>query len=325
MARWSHLNPRTGLAAAATVLALLAVVPGRFTPFAGWFAGVADFVVSPVSAPASTLVRWLVRPTPTRPSDPLMAMLKTERDQFKDAFFRERAAREQLQRQLDNLSRAMNLSPTPVSDGQLRLLSADVLGSQGGGATQFLRVRAGSDNGLTEGSVAVYDAVHLVGRVPVGGVSDRTARVLPITDRGMGAVTVAVFPLENPANPAANGAATEAATSSRQTPAPDPASIRLAALLTPDGAGGLSGLAEAPRQIAGAIPPTVTAGMVARLDDPRWPPEAQMLIVGVVQSVASQPNGRQVLTVRPVWRQPLAEVTLRVTSPLSTGQGGPTR
>lgn len=145
----------------------------------------------------------------------------------------------------------------------LRLLSARVIGS----SNNVLLARAGESQGVIAGeTVAVARGVHLVGRVI--STSAQTCDILPVIDERTGLIDAAVFVAEPETSvacqldPIGNG--------------------RLRGPVAGDGAG-------------------VEPGQVVRLSDPDWPPTAQMLILGRVESVApseEQPL-RRIITVTP--------------------------
>jgi cell shape-determining protein MreC len=156
-----------------------------------------------------------------------------------------------------------------------------------------VRINAGSRQGVTPGTVAVYRGVHLIGRVgdDVGRLS---CRIVPITDRATGLMEAVILPADDPA--------AELASAPRLQ-------------LTADGRGALVG--DLDRNLV------VQPGDVVRLADPSWADSAQGMILGTVVSAA--PKDLQPLlnsiTVRPRFgAHRVASVTLKLER-LAAGEG----
>ena len=155
-------------------------------------------------------------------------------------------------------------------------LSAAVHAGNSDPAAPILRVRAGSDRGVVQGSIATARGEQLVGRVV--SIGARSCVVLPITSRAGG-------PL-------------------RGTVILDDAQLSgLACTLEPVGDGTLRGPVEDRRDGATGRAILPEPGALVRLDDPeRWPPHARMLVLGRVERVEPSPDQplRRVLIVRPL-------------------------
>ncbi len=154
----------------------------------------------------------------------------------------------------------------------------------------------GASQGVTQNTVATAPGLQLVGRVI--GVTGRTATIRPITDRAAGSLRAMVMLDEG-----SNGLLTN---------------------LSPIMDGTLQGDVEDRRTPDGKpIEPQV--GQLVRLADPRWPKNADMLLVGKVEQVLPSPAQplRRMVVVRPTIDRldRLSEVVLRVT-PQADGEEG---
>ena len=296
-----HTAPRRWLMLTCIVLIVLALLPARWSGWTVWFGGVADFVIAPVQWPMAKVVSWLSPARAPTTRDPVTATLERELALTKDAYYRVARERDEFERQVTALQRGLAIT------GSLpfKQLVAGVIGTHTDGSVLLLRLRAGARDGVVDGAVAVSDSVSLVGRVPRGGVGDRVSRLIPITDRSVGAINVLVFP----------GEGTDGASGLGTT------SLSVAAQVSPTGRGDLSGPVEAGRYKPGEEPLRLVPGMVARLDDPRWPRWAQMLLVGTIVRVETQPNGRDVVWIKPGFELPLTDVVLRI--PDESDRDGP--
>lgn len=291
------------------LLLALAILPSRYSSWLNWFGSVTEFILAPIQWPLNLVVSALKSGSqPIIARDPVIASLELERDKFKDAYFRTLAELETTRSQVSSMTRGLKLNPNPP----FKLLPAPVIGSIFDGSSQLLRVRAGARNGITEGSVVVVETADLIGRIPQNAVSDRISKVLPIIDRASRPITVLLFP----------GEAADSLGTVGERPESD-WSTAIAAQVGPTGAGTLAGQVEAARLRPDqpAVRPTV--GMIARLRDNRWPASAQMLIVGRVSRVDTQPNGRDVITVTPRYVLPIAEVLIRVSDDDEQSLSGP--
>lgn len=287
----SALNSRTALLGASLLLLLIALTPTRFSGWTSWLGNLAEILVAPVQQPLTGLVGWLRGPGPSaRPNDPELARLVDENNIYRVLYYRTLDEKNRLEQQIVQLQRGLALNP----DLPVRQFTAPVIGRYSDLSTELLKVRGGAANGITLNSVGVYDGVYLVGRVV--GVTDRITSVLPITDRSAGEIRIHVFP-------------TELAGSA----APDPGMTSIECKLVPTGGGRLRGPAESRASRPGEQPPRLAPGMVARLRDASWPRSAQMLVVGVIERIDTAANGREVVTVKPMFDlQRLPELAIRI-------------
>ena len=243
---------------------LLAVLPARWVGFVGdWLRGPVQAVLTPPAAPMRALGLWL-RPGEVAGAsrDEALREMERQRDvaQTRQAQSEERVR--ELERQLQELIR---LSPVN-REGIERTVTAPVVSGLSDVSAGMIAVRAGSEDGVSEGTVAAAPGLRLVGRVRE--VRGPLSLVLPITQRSAGWLNAVV----------------EAGPSGRM----------YGCQLSPVGDGTLRG--DLVVEASG-----VEAGQKVRLRDAEWPAAAQMFLVGLVERVepkAEQPL-RQVVTVRP--------------------------
>ena len=283
------LTPRRVIGLSLGVVALLAVLPARWVGFVGeWLRGPVQAVLTPAAAPMRAVGTWL-RPAdaPGRPRDEVVRELERQRDV---AQTRQRQAEDrlrELERQLQELIRL-----APMRDAVERSVSAAVVSASTDLSSGMITVRAGSEEGVWPGCVAVAGGVNLIGRV--AGVRGPLSVVLPVTQPQSGLLD-AVVDVEG-------------------------AGQMFACQIRPAGDGTLRGdlVAEA----VGVAP-----GMRVRLRDAAWPPAAQMLVIGRVESVNSKPEQplRKTVTVRPEMDpRRVREVVLLAPRGLAPGGARPT-
>ena len=284
------LHPRTSrrlLTGAILVLLALGLLPVRMTAWAGWIGELVTTIVAPVSHPAARLAQWLSPASPKR-DEPEMRRLEQERSELERLYRVERDEVTRLRAIIADLQSGIALYPDP----KLRQLVAPVIGSSSDRSSSVVRIRAGRASGVTRGSVATSSGVQLVGRVD--DVGERVCSVTPITDPGASQIGGVIMLDASTAGPSC--------------------------LLKPTGSGTLVGPVE---DTGGARP--VAAGQRVNLQDASWPRSAQMLLVGVIESVepaANQPL-RSVVTVRPTLRlDRLSEVILRLSIDTLPAEGG---
>lgn len=308
-------NPRTLATLVIIGLLALSLLPARFSGWMNWFSSVTDFVLAPVQWPLNVVVGMFKRTGDAgRSRDPVIAGLELERDRFKDAYFRTVSELDRAQSQMAAMSRGLKLNAVLP----FKVLPATVIGSVFDGTTQMLRVRAGSRNGVTEGSVAVVSGVDLLGRIPVGGVSSAISKVVPITDPAAGQISVLIFPAESAnllldSTPAAGDFDIGSAIVAQVGPT----------TTGPNRGGPLQGPVEAPKLRPGTALARPAIGMIVRLRDQRWPASAQMLVVGIISRVDTLPNGREQIQVQPRFVLPVAEVVVRISSDDESAESGP--
>jgi hypothetical protein len=277
------------------LLVLLAVVPGRWTAWAGWFGR----PVAVLAAPPATLFRllgsWLAPPKPLALRNDERALLEEHRKAAETQYLQLLEENDRLKAQIKVLQRGLELNP----DLPVKQLTARVVATASDLASGLLRIRGGASQGVTAGSVVTADGLQLVGRVD--SVAGPLAFVRPITHKASPELTVRVM-----TGDFFQGTGAES----------------LIALLKPQGDGTLKG------EVGTDAGPSLGAGGTAnprlepkpgqtvRLADRTWPSAAQMLIVGTVTRVDPSPTQplRKVITVEPTLRlDRVSEVVLRLT------------
>lgn len=278
------LTPRRVFGLSLAVVALLAVMPTRWTGWVGWLRGPVTAVLTPAAAPMRWFGQWL------RPGDGASAApeaLRVLEQQREEALTKQRQAEErvrELERQLQELIR---LGPG-VRESIDRSVTASVLSSASDLSSGTLQVRAGTEQGVTVGSVVVLGGVQLVGRVV--DVSGPVCAVLPITHAKTGFLD-AVVDVEGGG--------------------------LYGCQLRAVGDGTLRG--DLVVEASG-----VTVGQRVRLRDATWPKAAQMLALGRVTAVEpkeTQPL-RKVVTVKPEMDlRRVSDVTVLMPRESAVGRG----
>lgn len=270
------------------VLFLLAFMPVRWLSWTDWFSAQVQVAIVPITHPFTIVVDTVV---PARISDPDASererALLNELALTKHDLLQAREENARLTRLVDQYARGAELAP----DLQVRQATRPRVGNLAG---DILLVRTGNLDGLTQGTVVVSDATQLVGRV--SRVDRRTAQVLPITAPGAQRIKGIVLL------------------------SPD-AENTVGCLLEPTGKGTLRG--EVARNALDARL-TIQSGQEVRLFDTLWPNSAQMLLIGTIESVNTDPDQplRAIIEVRPTFEdlRRLPEVTMRI--PITDENGG---
>jgi cell shape-determining protein MreC len=276
------------LGAAIGLTVVLALLPAGWLR---WTAVASDIVNVPVQPLADAGVRLgrLLRGPPGEAGEQSEALRRrTEELEATRALLHAARLRiEALQEEIQHLQDARRFH----QGVQIDPLFVRVTGRNPDGGRGPVRINAGSRDGVTPGTVAVYRGVHLLGRVGAD-VGRLSCRIVPITDPATGLVEAIILPADDPAAGLAGAPRLQ---------------------LEADGRGGLVGDLE--RSLV------VRPGDVVRLADPSWPDSAQGMILGTVASVA--PEDLQpllnVVTVRPRFGvHRVSSVTLKI----ERGAGG---
>ncbi|MCC6661285.1 MAG: hypothetical protein IT437_10410 [Phycisphaerales bacterium] len=269
------------MTAAVLVLAALAVLPMRWTSWAGQFGAVPRFLIAPVAGLVASLTGWMTRPEGLE-SNPVLAEVKSQRDLFQAMYLQQRDLVAALEQQLDEF----RAREQPLG---LRHLVARVIGSPGNPGSGILIVKAGKRHGVEPRTVAVAGGAQVVGRIE--DVSATTCELVLLTNRASGSIAGVI--------PAKNG---------------EDEGIRMP-YLYPTSGGTLQGLVMYNESKRGVPQPQAALGDTVRLDDQTWPASAQQLVLGTVVSIDHPPESptRQLVTVRPTLRlDRVTEVTLRL-------------
>ncbi len=296
------LNPRTALTFAILALIVLAFAPPRLAGWVGAFSSPIRTVLAPLSRPFELVLGLRLTDRELSPNESeTLSLMRQERDGYLRETNQLRAENDVLRRVIAELQQGLELNVNiPV-----RQFQAPVIGSSMELSSRLLTVRAGVREGVEpKASVAVIRGVHLVGRV-VGEPSDRFCSVLPFTDRSAGPIQGVVMfgPTQfGPAcflEPRGDGSLV--------------GRLRTESVLLPTGAESAS-LDPAGGDAIGGV----RAGMIVRLADESWPQSAQMLEIGIVESVQLLPEDMRIrsVVVRPQFRiDRVSDVTLRVPAP----------
>ncbi len=262
------------------VLIILAFLPARMLKWTDWFSAQVQVAIVPITHPLTIVVDKIV---PASISDPAAnereRALLNELERMKVELLQTREENNRLISLVDQYSRGAALTP----DLQVKQATRPRVGNLAG---DILQIRTGNIDGLVQGTVVVFEATQLVGRV--SRVNPKTALVLPITAPGAQRITGTI--LLNPEG-----------------------TKRIGCLLEPTGNGTLRGDVARP-SLEESL--RIEVGQEVRLLDSQWPTSAQMLLIGTIERVESDPEQplRSQIVVRPTFGdlRRVPEVTLRI-------------
>jgi cell shape-determining protein MreC len=293
MARSSHwLNARSMLTMAVAAMLAVALLPGKLIGWVAWVSQPVIVVAAPVQKPMRSLVEW-IKGTPREESEgaveaePLRQRIKELETQLLAA----QARSETLERQLREITLSRELNPEVT-----QLVPARIIGGGADLSGGILKAKAGKDEGVEAGSVAVAGGVNLVGRVT--RVEKLYSFILPITAKASGLIEGVIMLSDQQRGPRCQ--------------------------LGPAAGGLLRGRIDYPEGQAEVLK-ELKAGMVVRLDDATWPSSARMLVIGVVEGVAEE-NLHHFVTVKPAAPPDrVSELLIRVQPADAAGEGGKPR
>jgi len=237
----------------------------------------------------------VIRPTPKPPGsnqvidDEFVRHLQEERDNFERLYLLEQSRVDNLQGQLEQIQKI----PLESLAATKALLTANIVLRSPTAGSGSVVLNRGANHGVQPGTVAVYNGVHLMGRV-TDDVSGVQCTLLPLTNKANRLIECRVIPKDRP--------------DLRPSEAP-----RVG--LVPTGEGVFTDQPNAAEPIA--------VGDTVRLDDTSWPTSAQKMIVGVVESVEVNDLDplRKVIVVRPAYQvSQVTQVVLRIEE-LDNGNG----
>ena len=262
------------------VLFILSFLPARLLKWTDWFSAQVQVAIVPITHPLTIVVDKIV---PTSISDPAAnereRALLNELERVKVELLQTREENNRLTSLVDQYARGAALKP----DFQVKQATRPRVGNLTG---DILQIRTGNIDGLVQGTVVVYEATQLVGRV--SRVNRKTALVLPITAPGAQRIM---------------GTVLLTADGSEQS----------RCLLSPMGNGLLRGEVARP-SLEESL--SIEVGQEVRLLDSQWPTSAQMLMIGKIVRVESDPEQplRPLIQVRPTFEdlRRLPEVTFRI-------------
>jgi len=271
----------------ATLIAT-SLMPRRFLGWANDAASLLHIPVAPVSHMGTLVASWM-RPA-TTPFENLpgnvrdqFAQMAEERDRFERLYQQSEHRAAELEEQVRQLQK-IDLAQRP---DDLKLLFTSITGRHPSDQFAAVRVKGGSRASVVEGSVAVYGGVHLLGQVT--DVDKLGSTVRPAANKETPPLRARVWPRDRPE------------TTSRGA---------LPVRLVPGGDGLF--LADVDKNA------DVAVGDVVRLVDPAWPEAAQLLTIGVVDSIRpkDQQPLRNEIVVRPAYQvHEVASVLLMIQPP----------
>lgn len=266
------------------LLAVLAVLPARFSGWVGQLSRLVVIPTGPLSGYVVSVTRSVLSP-PEAPKAEELRLLEEQKQAFETLYMREREETQRLREYIRELQQGLALNP----DAKVQQTIVPVIGTSADLASGMLSLRTGTNLTVDRTTVATTTGLQLVGRVT--SASGPACWVLPITRKGAGKIQVAIMTGEGAPVIGSN--------------------------LTPMGDGRLKGdvmRLGAPLGAEGALP-APEVNQLVRLDDPEWPGSSRMLIVGRIESVAPSPEDplRPVIIVRPTLNiERVSEVVLRL-------------
>lgn len=283
----SHAGPRSRvLPLTVFALCILAILPVRFlNPWLKPLGGLTYRVIAPISHPISEASRWVAPGRIDELSDEPEQVLRMELERTRQAMLREKAENDRLRAVIEDLQRGIALG----TGSAVRPLTTSVIGNPSDLSSGMLVIRAGSSKGVTtNGTVATYQGIQLVGRVE--RVMGATSYIRPITAKRAGRLDGLVMLV------------------------PD-GSYSLACSLTPTGEGTLRGPVTEPDSPNAEH--QLELGQDVRLNatDGSWPDNAQMLLIGRVINIEPAPGQslRRWVTVQPLADlRSVSQVVLRI-------------
>ncbi len=273
-------SPRAFVAAFCFTSALTLAPAG----WLGWTNDLADLVRLPVTplGHAGTAVRTWLRPEP-RPwevSPDQLEQLAAENERQAALYRRAQLRIAELEEQLEQLQQAEFYRPRVA----VQYLAAGVTANDANRPAAAVELNRGSRAGVREGTVAVYNGAHLIGRVE--RVSLLRSQLLPLCSVASGLLRALVLPRDRPEAPLSEAAVIQ---------------------LEPKGNGTFT--AELSRETE------ISEGDLVMLADHTWPEAAQAMVIGTIESVRVKDDDllRNRLVVRTRYRaHQLRYVTLKV-------------
>jgi len=295
--RRSLLSAQRAFPIAMVVTLAIALLPGAALGWVNPLREITGLVLTPFTVPLNMLAGWLRPPPDTLEGtvvDPeSLRHLDAERMEFERLYLAEQARADELEQQLQQLQNA----PADLPRVQVKPLLARIALRAPTDALGEVTINRGTRDGVTPGTVAVYNHVHFIGWVKSASNLQSTlvpAMAKPTRVRG------AVIARDRPS----------AAVSLANAPK-----------LGFDAAGDGAFVAEPDKSIV------INVGDEVVLLDEDWPASAQGLRIGTVESV--KPNDkvplRNIVTVRPAYQlSQVRMVVLRIEShDEATGDASP--
>lgn len=258
------------------------------TSLLGWVGDLSSIVrlpVAPLDDLGNSAAAWL-RPVPEPHADlppdaqALVKNLEEQRDRYERLYHATSQRIIDLQEQLQQLQQV----PIDTLEAPVSLLRAQITTRNPSEPNAPVQLNRGTRQGVATSSIAVYNGVHLIGRV--ADVTAVSCSLHPLTDGATGLIRAAVLPAADDTITVAEAA-------------------RVA--LKPTGDGAFLGEVAKDRH--------VKPGDNVRLFDSAWPMSAQAMIIGVVTDVRTKDDQplRNEIVVKPRYTvAQLSDVTLIV-------------
>ena len=284
-------GPSRVLLAIVLLAMILSLLPTRFLrPWSNDLGAIAQGLTVPLADPATRLSA-ILRPASggLELDGRTLPQIREELERYRASYLDMRRERDELLEELELLTAVRRAG----GDVSFTTRPARIVGRSTQSRNQILQLNVGTLGGAFEvGTVAVVNAVHLVGRV--SRVGRLTSELVPISDPSIGPLRAFVL---------GDGEA--------------PVRISILGGLMPAGDGTLVGDVERDAP--------VEVGMEVRLDDAAWPPTAQMMILGDIEFIRPKDQSplRKTIVVRP--RFPIVQldrVILKIEGGRAAGSGG---
>lgn len=264
---------------------IVALLPTRWLGWVNDLSSIVRLPVAPLGDLGNSAAR-LFRPPAVAHADlePQTRELVTDLEQQRDQFERLYHAADQRVAELEEQLQQLQQVPVESLSVPVTRLLAQITTRHPGRSDGPVQLNRGARHGVERNSIAVYQGVHILGRI--GDVTNVASSLHPLTNPATGLIRAAIFP---------SGA--------------EEASVHEAAkvALRPTGEGTF--LADVASEHA------VQTGDTVRLFDPAWPDGAQAMIIGNVTDVRrkdDQPLRNEVVITPRFTVSQLADVTLIV-------------
>jgi hypothetical protein len=260
------------LVGSVVLLALFAVLPLSITGWTSFFAALPRALVIPASAPLTKLSSWIRSPAQHHEELPNNADVEKVINEQGTLIAQLRAENERLRKALEATNTIVTSSKSAEN---VRRVVAPVVGSFSLSPTSIIRVKAGANEGVTKGSVAIGDLSQVVGIVT--DVDARTCTVQLLTSKETKNFKAAIMVTE---------------------------SEILECVLAPTSGGLLKGDIEWPSDPAKRERLVPQTGQYVRMETGGiWPRSANRFVVGIVESIEQSTSptgvGRKAVVVRP--------------------------
>ena len=247
------------------VLFVLSFAPIRLIGWTRWFADQTQVTIAPIAHPITIAINAIIPPTYSDPAaSDRERELSDELDRYRTQLLQIEQENDRLRGLIDQFSKGAAIIP----DLDVRQFHRPRVSGLVG---DLLVIRTGKIDGLTQGSVAVVNAVQLLGKVTQ--VNNRIAYVRPITAKSAQPIMATILLNES-------------------------GDQQAKCLLRPVGDGTLRGEVARPTSDDAWH---IQAGQEVRLLDDQWPAHAQMLVIGTVERIERNDNQplRQRVIIRP--------------------------